>query len=239
METKICSKCKEEKNTSEFYLNPNNNKLRASCKICFSNICKKYREKNKEKVKKYHEQYRITNQEIIKEKGRIYREKNQEQIKIRQKETSKKYYQKNKEVAIERSRNFRLNNPNYSKDYRERNPNYSNEYRKKRITEDPLFKLSYSVRSRLHIFFTKNNITKKSKTFDFVGCSPEFLKEHIEKQFKDGMNWENYGRNGWHIDHIIPLSSAKNEEEIYKLCHYTNLQPLWANDNLSKGSKIL
>ena len=239
METKICSKCNEEKNTSEFYINPINNKLRAACKVCFTNICKMYKEKNKEKVKQYHKQYRITNQEIIKEKGKIYREKNEEQIKIRQKETSKKYYQKNREVVIERSRNFRLNNPNYSKDYRKKNPNYPNQYRKKRINEDTLFRVSYSVRSRLHIFFTKNNITKKNKTFDFVGCSPEFLKEHLESQFKDGMNWDNYGFYGWHIDHIIPLSSAKNEEELYKLCHYTNLQPLWAKENLSKGSKII
>jgi hypothetical protein len=84
-----------------------------------------------------------------------------------------------------------------------------------------------------------NNITKKNKTFDIVGCTPEFLKEHIEKQFKEGMSWDNYGFYGWHIDHIIPLSSAKTDEELYKLCHYSNLQPLWANENLSKGSKIL
>jgi hypothetical protein len=61
----------------------------------------------------------------------------------------------------------------------------------------------------------------------------------MEKQFKNEMTWENYGFYGWHIDHIIPLSSAKNEEELYKLCHYTNLQPLWAKENLSKGAKIL
>jgi len=53
------------------------------------------------------------------------------------------------------------------------------------------------------------------------------------------MSWENYGRNGWHVDHIIPLSSAKTEEEIYKLCHYTNLQPLWEVDNIKKGNKII
>ena len=78
----------------------------------------------------------------------------------------------------------------------------------------------------------------KNKTFEIIGCSKEFLKEHLEKQFTDGMTWENYGFYGWHIDHIIPLSSGKNEDEIYKLCHYTNLQPLWWFDNLSKGSKI-
>ena len=65
---------------------------------------------------------------------------------------------------------------------------------------------------------------------------PEFLKEHLESQFIDGMGWDN--RVEWHIDHIIPLSSAKTEDELYRLCHYTNLQPLWAEDNLKKGNKF-
>ena len=65
------------------------------------------------------------------------------------------------------------------------------------------------------------------------------LKKHIESQFKDGMSWENHKHDGWHIDHIIPLSSAKNEENVYKLCHYTNLQPLWATENYKKGKKII
>ena len=82
-----------------------------------------------------------------------------------------------------------------------------------------------------------NKISKKNKTFDIVGCNPIFLKEYIESKFTNGMSWDN--RHMWHIDHIIPLSSAKTEEEIYKLCHYTNLQPLWIKENLSKGSKIL
>jgi 5-methylcytosine-specific restriction endonuclease McrA len=70
-----------------------------------------------------------------------------------------------------------------------------------------------------------------------VGITPKELKEHLEKQFFQGMSWGNYGE--WHIDHIIPLSSAKTEDEIYKLCHYTNLQPLWAEDNLRKGNKLI
>ena len=93
------------------------------------------------------------------------------------------------------------------------------------------------MRSRIWKYLTILNITKKNKTFEIVGCTPEFLKEHLEKQFVDGMTWEN--RNEWHIDHITPLSSAKTEEELYKLCHYTNLQPLWAEENLKKGNKII
>jgi hypothetical protein len=93
------------------------------------------------------------------------------------------------------------------------------------------------MRSRLRSFLKTRNITKKNKTFDIVGCSPEFLKEHLESQFVEGMAWDN--RKEWHIDHIIPLSSAKTEEDIYKLCHYTNLQPLWAEDNIKKSNKIL
>jgi hypothetical protein len=95
------------------------------------------------------------------------------------------------------------------------------------------------MRSRINIYLKSRKIYKTNKTFEIVGCTPEFLKEHLEKQFKEGMSWENYGLYGWHIDHIIPLSSSKTEEKIHQLSHYTNLQPLWAEDNLKKGNKIL
>jgi len=80
-------------------------------------------------------------------------------------------------------------------------------------------------------------ITSKNRTFDFVGCEPSILIKHIESQFVDGISWDNYGK--WHLDHRIPLSMAKTEEELYKLCHFTNLQPMWAEENLKKGSKII
>ena len=104
---------------------------------------------------------------------------------------------------------------------------------------DIMFKLKQTVRGRIYKFVVSLNgkVPKKSKTFDIIGCSPEFLKEHLEKQFTEGMSWDLMGQY-IHIDHILPLSLAKNEEDMYKLCHYTNLQPLWAFDNLSKGSKV-
>jgi hypothetical protein len=84
-------------------------------------------------------------------------------------------------------------------------------------------------------FLNTNKLRKNNKTFEILGCTPEFLKYHIEKQFHNGMSWDN--RTEWHIYHKTPLSSAKTEEEIFKLCHYTNLQPLWRYDNLKKGNK--
>ena len=61
---------------------------------------------------------------------------------------------------------------------------------------------------------------------------------HLESKFTDGMSWDNHTTHGWHIDHIIPLSSAKTLEEVEKLCHFSNLQPLWAIDNLLKGGRV-
>ena len=92
----------------------------------------------------------------------------------------------------------------------------------------------------LEIAVKRNSIIKDKKTLDILGCSISELKIHLEKMFKPNMNWKNYGKGGWHIDHIIPLASAKNNiDAFYKLCHYSNLQPLWESENCSKGSKIL
>lgn len=71
------------------------------------------------------------------------------------------------------------------------------------------------------------------------GCSPDDLRKYIESKFIDDMSWSNYGFNGWHIDHNTPLYSAKTEEDLKKLSHYTNLQPLWKSENITKGFKII
>ena len=81
-------------------------------------------------------------------------------------------------------------------------------------------------------------IDKRGKSYeDILGETFDNVRLHIEKQFKDGMSWRNFGE--WHIDHIIPLSSGNNQDEWIKLNHYTNLQPLWAKENLQKGAKII
>jgi len=113
----------------------------------------------------------------------------------------------------------------------------NNQYSQNRKKTDIIYKLSCIMRSRLVEFIKIQNITKKNKTFNYVGCTPQFLKEYLESQFVNGMSWDNHG--DWHIDHIIPLSLSKTEEELYKLCFYKNLQPLWAEDNLRKSNKTI
>ena len=149
----------------------------------------------------------------------------------------------NSELAKKIDSEWRKNNleyrKKYMKNYRTENKTnitiYNNQYEKNRKKIDPIYKLKILSRSRIHHFLKQRKITKKCKSFEIIGISPIELKEYLEKKFTEGMNWENQGK--WHIDHIIPLSSGKTEEEIYKLCHYTNLQPLWAEDNIKKGSK--
>lgn len=100
-----------------------------------------------------------------------------------------------------------------------------------------LFRIKESVRGRIRRIIKTKYLHKDSKVHDYLGCTLEQFKIHLESQFQEGMTWDNYGK--WHIDHIIPISSGNTLNEIYKLNHYTNFQPLWASDNIKKGAKIL
>ena len=222
METKVCSKCNKEKEICEFYKRKESKDgYRSDCKCCFNERVLEYRKNNKEKIKQRSKDYFQKNKQSHLEKKQIWRKNNPEKYKKQVKD----YWDKVKDVQTEKKKIWINNNRKKYNDY------WNN--RKKEETE---FKLLTSMRSRLSGYLKKLNISKKNKTFEIVGCTPEFLKEYLEKQFIDGMTWEN--RGDWHIDHIIPLSSAKTEDELYKLCHHTNLQPLWAEDNLKKSNKV-
>jgi hypothetical protein len=106
-----------------------------------------------------------------------------------------------------------------------------------KIKNDINLRIISNLRSRICSFVKSKNLHKDNQTKIILGIDLDLFKKHIEKQFQLNMTWDNYG--DWHIDHIIPLNSANSEEELFKLCHYTNLQPLWAYDNLSKGCRIL
>lgn len=100
----------------------------------------------------------------------------------------------------------------------------------------PLANLEARSRARVNKAFQRSGYAKATSTQKLIGCTWEFLKEHIERQFKKGMNWSN--RSKWHIDHIVPVASAATEEELVSLFHFTNLRPLWAKENQSKSSKM-
>ena len=148
-------------------------------------------------------------------------------------EEYKKFYYQNREVEIQRQVNYQKNNDESVKKSR-------NNRHQKNYGNNTLYKLKVNIRNRVKLFIKSVNFDiKTNNTYSIVGCSPEELKIYLEEQFTDGMSWDNHKHTGWHIDHIIPLSSAKTEEDVYKLCHYTNLQPLWCNENYKKGKKII
>jgi len=141
-------------------------------------------------------------------------------------EYRKQHYAANRESILFKKREYGANNRQKI-----------NEYKRQRKQKDPLFKMKHNLRSRTYYAFKNKGYSKKTKTKEMLGVDWEIVKKHIERQFKEGMCWENYGY--WHIDHIIPLASAETEERIKQLCHYSNLQPLWADENLSKADKII
>jgi hypothetical protein len=241
METKVCSKCQKEKEICEFRKRKGSKDgLRTECKECSYSVWKKYRDINSEKISNKKKNNYISNQEKILDRVKKYREENIDIIREKDRIRSKKKYENNPEIVQEYYNKNKELILKYKKTWAEQNhekiKGQKREYIKNRNSNDFIFNLKNRVRSRIRSFLKIKNIRKKNKTFDIVGCSPESLKEHLEKQFTNGMTWDN--RSEWHIDHIIPLSLAKTEEELYKLCHYSNLQPLWAGDNLSKGTKV-
>ena len=230
---KKCSKCNEVK-SYEFFSKHKRHKdgYQYKCKSCV----KQYQQKNKDKIKEQSKQYYEENKEKIKEQTKQYREENKDKVK----EQKKQYYEENKEhykqYREENKEYYKQHNKEYYKKYREENRQKINEYYKNRRSENTLFRLSHNLRTRTSLAFRNKGYSKNTKTQDMLGVEWEVVKMHIERQFKNGMTWSNYGE--WHIDHIIPLASANTEEELINLCRYTNLQPLWAEENMSKGCKI-
>lgn len=186
---------------------------------------KRYRDKpkNKERQKRYMEmyspEYYKNNKDKISEYGSEYRKNNKEKERSRHRE----YYLKNKE---------KINN------YRERYKDRRSELHKEKMNSDPLYKLTHNVRTLIKQTFKRYG--KNSKTQEILGCSFDEFKNHIESQWEDWMCWGNYGNpedgiyepnKTWDIDHIVPSSTALTEEDVIRLNHYTNLQPLCSYTN--------
>ena len=225
---KICSKCKEEKDFIEFgKCSKEKSGLKSACKAC----CKKYYINNREKLLNKQKNYYYENKEYILAQHKEYRKNNPESVK----KSRQKHYKNNSEKIIKSAFEYYLKNKSYLSSKKL-------ERRKKRLKEDSVYKFKCNTNKLITNSFKRvlnGKVSKSKRTFEILGCTiPEFI-EHLQSLFTEGMTLENHGNceECWQIDHKIPISSAKTEEEIYKLNHYTNLQPLWRNDNLTKGCK--
>lgn len=248
-ELKTCTKCKQKKENIDFYNSKTGkNGLTAKCKACF----RQYKYKNKERDKNKQREYREKNREKHLAYKKEYRKKNSEKLKtetkaIRETESYKKYRkeyrEKNKDALIQYRKKYYWKNRtellDKNKEYNKTDcgKNRRKIYYQNRRKNDICFKLSENLRTRIRGSIKRNS--KSRKTFNLIGCTIEEFKYYIEGKFKEGMTWENYGHDTWHIDHIRPCASFDlSDPEQQKLCfHYTNCQPLWAYENLSKSDK--
>jgi hypothetical protein len=169
---------------------------------------------------------RIKNErEVRKNRSKLYYQNNKDKVKVYQ----KKHYLMNKEKYVEKSRKWCENNKEKCKENR-------SVRKKNRKKEDVLFRLKIKLKTDIYKSLKKNKRSKKIE--EIIGLNLLEYKKYIENQFEEWMTWDNWGLRTWHIDHIIPLSSAKTEEEIYKLWNYKNLRPLSAKENLIKSNKF-
>jgi hypothetical protein len=122
--------------------------------------------------------------------------------------------------------------------WRQRNPEKCRALKAKQRAANPLINLKDQLRRRVLLALARARAAKAGRTFELIGCTPQFLKEHLEKQFRQGMSWAN--RKLWHIDHIVPCARFDlTDPEQQKACFsYKNLQPLWATENLKKGERL-
>ena len=192
-----------------------NKKYRQSKKQELSDKQKIYYIKNRDRILERDKKYREANKEKILKKEKIYRETNKDKIKVgrvKRKDKRREYYKT---------------------------------YQKNRRESEPAFKFIRDLRTRQGKVLKGVTSTTKG-----LGCNREFLLGHLSSQFTEGMTLENHGwgEGKWHIDHIFPLSSYEEDEngnwkvdsEYNKLLiHFTNLQPLWHEDNLEKSDKVI
>ncbi len=198
------------------FFNKNGSGLSNSCKQCIKDSRKKYANT----IKAHHERYKETHLA----KRKVWRAQNKERIQKWRKE----YYALNKQRMIENTKNWKAKNRTKIR-----------QYVRNKIKTDINFRLAERLRGRLSTALKSKNNRKNTSTLELLGCSSDYLRQYLQSKFDSNMSWDNYG-SYWHIDHIIPLSSfdLSDPEQLKKACHYTNLQPLEAIENIKKGNKL-
>lgn len=225
---KTCKKCCVKKEDTEFYPHKGMRDGRLNtCKKCHNRASADRNSKSearKEYMKAYLKKYRSKPEN--REKERKHNE--------RYRKSEKGIVARAKYAATEKSKEIKRR---YATS--EVCKVKSRERGRKRRKNDPAYKLTINLRRRF-LHFLKGT-AKRGSVMKLIGCSVEDLKKHIEKQFKEGMTWDNWTVNGWHIDHIKPLHSfdLTDDEQMKEAWHYSNLRPLWAKENHSRPKKII
>jgi len=264
VDMKICYNCKIKKALTEFYRDKRlKDGRKNTCKLCLFERNKEKRKlfylKNKERLLKkqndYYKDYREERKhyqknrrknfsELVKaldrkryhkdvEKSRKQRIKNYHKDVEKSRRVKREWVQKNKEKAVLQDKKYKSSPRGRAR---------TNKRQREKLKNDVKFRLNNRIRARIHEVLKKKGKRKALSTLKYLGVPNfDFLKKYLESKFKPGMNWKNNTVHGWHIDHIVPCASFDfNEVEQQKKCwHYTNLQPLWAIDNMKKGSKII
>ena len=222
---KHCPICNSEKELDAFYKDRSSKDgLACRCKECL----KQYYLVNRERIKEYKKEWNLENRDRMLKLKAEYRKKNPEANKLwhknnpeRSKAIKKRTYEKNK---LKIFRKFLL---------------------RKKV--DINLRIKCNLRNRINkvirrkVLNGEKDIARGGSAVRDLGCSIKFLKQYLESKFLPGMTWDNYSMNGWVIDHKICLASfdLTNREQFLKACHYTNLQPLWADVNIIKKDRVL
>lgn len=262
--TKTCTHCGREKLLEEFYKRSSSKDgLMTWCKTCYSEWAAEYYKKNKDKIQRKHKEYnssyevkeRIrarTRTEEYKNKRREYEKTHKDIIKRKR----DRYYANHRDAIIAHNTEYRRKNPDkahqWAKTYREKHKEQISEYHKKYINEnrekhrehirnrlhtDELFKVKEQTRNMIRYALRSSGHRKESSTKDILGCELDFFFEYLKDTWAQRYG-EPWSGQPFHIDHIIPLATAKTEEDVIKLCHYTNLQMLTPSDNRDKWDRL-
>jgi hypothetical protein len=223
--SKICKECGTD-TTTKWLAGP-------TCRKCYK---KKWYEKNREREACVMSEYYKNNADKLKTYAKEYYEENKETILKDTQQYKRDFYHTHKEQDREYRRVNKEKIKLRKRKYWENHRDEINEKRRRYLDENLSAKIASRVRTRVWIAIKNKNLSLP----EYLGCSIEELKSHLESLFTPGMSWENYGKYGWHIDHIVPISifDLTNPEELRKACHYTNLQPLWWRDNIIKGARL-
>lgn len=243
METKKCSKCEKIKPINEFFREKNGKDgYRTECKECRKQYCKQWREKHKEHCKQYEKQYYRDNKEYKKQYRKKWGKDNKELCK----QYSRQWKKNNKDKVNKMCKKYRDTHPEERAitllNYKLRNPEKAKEIKRKsykKIRSTIKGNLNHRIGKAIRRALGSNKHRKHWE--ELTGYTIENLRKHLESKFMEGMDWDKFLSGNIHIDHIIPISLWEfktPEDREFKQCWaLCNLQPLWAEDNMSKGNR--